>query len=328
MELAANDPDGDDMASTLIALWAYDLSRANLDRARQTSETLHRSLVAGRGWFGPQNLAGFGMIDWFCGNFDRSVAELTEATEMLEGREETISRIWFVPSDATAGMHSHHALARFMVGDAGGAQESFERSTDRCDRLEFPQGPWSAAYAQWLASWMWSEAGQLDRADDLVARINRSSARHGFDNWELIGATHMAALEGARLLRSDADNARALADQGEAIANLIQLWEAVGLRVFLTYYMTIGGALFAAAGDRDRAREHYDHALALADRTGMHFYDAETNRRMAQLESEPDAQIAGLRKALETARSQGARPFELRISCELHEREQDMTTPR
>jgi hypothetical protein len=50
----------------------------------------------------------------------------------------------------------------------------------------------------------------------------------------------------------------------------------------------------------------------------MHFYDAETTRRIAQLESEPDAQIAGLRKALDIARSQGARPFELRISRELH----------
>lgn len=321
MELAANDPDGDDMASTLMALWAYDLSRGNLDRARQTSETLRRSLVSGRGWFGPQNLAGFGMIDWFCGSFDRSAAELTEATEMLEGREETISRMWFVPSDATAGMHSHHALARFMVGDVGGAEESLDRSMNRCDRLEFPQGPWSAAYADWLASWMSIEAEQLDRAEDLVARINTTSARHGFDNWELIGATHMAALAGARLLHSGSDDARALVHQGEVVAGMVELWEAVGLRVFLTFYMTTAGALFAAAGEGEQARQHYDGALALADQTGMHFYDAETNRRIAQLESEPEAQIAGLRNALEIARSQGARPFELRISRELHERE-------
>jgi predicted ATPase len=330
MELAANDPDGDEMASTLMSLWAYDLSRANLDRARHTSETLRRSLVSGRGAFGSQNLAGFGMIDWFRGNFDRSAAELTEATQMLAStaRDETISRLWFVPSDATAGMHSHHALARFMVGDVGGAEESLERSMARCNELEFPQGPWSAAYAAWLASWMWTEAGQLDRAEDSVARIISSSARHGFENWELIGATHMVALEGTRLLHSNCDDASALADKAEAIANLILLWEGVGLRVFLTFYMTTGGALFAAAGDPERARQHYDDALALAGQAGMHFYDAETNRRIAQLESEPDAQIVALRKALELARSQGARPFEIRISRELRERERHVTTPR
>ena len=92
--------------------------------------------------------------------------------------------------------------------------------------------------------------------------------------------------------------------------------------------MTTGGALFAAAGDRDQARQLFDDALALAEQTGMHFYDAETNRRIAQLESEPDAQIASLRKALDIARSQGARPFELRISRELDELERHVTTPR
>jgi hypothetical protein len=161
-----------------------------------------------------------------------------------------------------------------------------------------------------------------------VARINSTSARHGFDNWELIGATHMAALEGARLLHSGSDDAGALVDQGEAVASMIQLWEAVGVRVFLTFYMTTAGALFAAAGDREQARQYYDDALALGDQTGMHFYDAETIRRIAQLESEPGARIAGLRKALEIARSQGARPFEVRISRELHEPERHVTTPR
>jgi tetratricopeptide (TPR) repeat protein len=194
--------------------------------------------------------------------------------------------------------------------------------------LEFPQGPWSAAYAQWLASWMWIEAGQIGRAEDLVTSILTSSAQHGFDNWEMIAATHMAALEGARLLQAESDEARALTDRGEAIASMIQLWEALGLRVFLTFYMTTGGALFAAAGDRDQARQLFEDALALAEQTGMHFYDAETNRRIAQLESEPDAQIAGLRKALDIARSQGARPFELRISRELDELERHVTTPR
>jgi tetratricopeptide (TPR) repeat protein len=327
-ELASSEPEGDDMVSSLISVWAYDLSRANLARARQTSETLTRSLQSHHGYFRPQNIASYGMLDWFCGNFAQAEAELSVATKMLGDTdvETVVSRSWFVPSDATAGMHSHHALARFMIGDAAGAEESLERSLARCDRLEFPQGPWSAAYARWLASWMWAEAGQLDRAEDLVANILAASEEHGFDSYELIAATHMAALAGGRLLESDSGDGRALADQGETVENMIQLWEAVGLRVFLTFYMTTAGALFAAAGDHDRARRHYDDALALAAETGMRFYDAETGRRIAQLESEPDAQVAGLRKALEIARSQGARPFELRISRELEEHERRVTS--
>ena len=51
----------------------------------------------------------------------------------------------------------------------------------------------------------------------------------------------------------------------------------------------------------------------------MRFYDAETARRMAHLAPERESQIAALQAALELARSQAARPFELRIALDLHE---------
>jgi hypothetical protein len=51
----------------------------------------------------------------------------------------------------------------------------------------------------------------------------------------------------------------------------------------------------------------------------MRFYDAETMRRVAHLERNRDQTVSRLRAALELARSQGARPFELRIALDLHE---------
>ena len=73
--------------------------------------------------------------------------------------------------------------------------------------LDFPQGPWSAAYAIWLGSWMWIEADRLDLADQALADLRSSSAEHGFDNWELIAATQTAALEAIRALRSGTSDA-------------------------------------------------------------------------------------------------------------------------
>jgi len=91
------------------------------------------------------------------------------------------------------------------------------------------------------------------------------------------------------------------------------------LRVFLPFYLTTCGALLAASGDPDGARERYEESQQLAADTGMRFYDAETARRMAHLASEPESKTAGLLNALELARSQAARPFELRIALDLHE---------
>ena len=51
----------------------------------------------------------------------------------------------------------------------------------------------------------------------------------------------------------------------------------------------------------------------------MRFYDAETMRRIAHLAPDRDQTVSELRAALDLARSQGARPFELRIALDLHE---------
>jgi len=321
LELTAADPGGDDMFSTLISVWAYYLSRAELDRTRHVSETLRATLATGRDFFRPQNLAGFGMLDWFGGSFGSALDILETAvhdlTERGEGSE--IAAVWFVPNDATVAMHAHLGLARYMAADVAGAGDSLDRARTAAAAIDFPQGPWSAAYANWLGSWMWIEAGRVDRADDAVSDIRSSSARHGMETWELVAVTQTAALEGLSALRSDTADPPELMEHAEAIGAFVEIWQTLHLRVFLTFYLTTIGALTAAAGDAAAARRHYEQSLELAAETGMRFYDAETARRLAHLSSDADEVVAQLRGALDLARSQAARPFELRIALDLHE---------
>ena len=101
---------------------------------------------------------------------------------------------------------------------------------------------------------------------------------------------------------------------------MIEVWKARGVGVFLPFYITTCGALLAATGDHEGALRRYDESLRFAAETGMRFDETGRDRTaVAHLESEPEARIAGLRKALELARSQAARPFELRIALDLHE---------
>jgi tetratricopeptide (TPR) repeat protein len=320
LELAAADPSGDDMFSTLISLWAYYLSRAELDRTREVSETLRAALHDGREYFRPQNFAGFGMLDWFGGSFTSAIDILSAATDDLaqagEGRE--IAAVWFVPTDPTVAMHAHLALARFMVAAAAGAEESLARARALAATLDFPQGPWSADYTCWLGAWMWMEAGRLDLAEEALDDLRSSSARHGFDSWELVAATHTAAFEAIKALRSGTSDTVALTEQADSLSAFIEFWQALELRILLPFYLTTTGALLAAAGDVDAARQRYEESLALAAETGMRFYDSETARRLAHLAPDRDAVIAELRAALELARTQAARPFELRIALDLH----------
>jgi hypothetical protein len=200
-----------------------------------------------------------------------------------------------------------------------GANESLMRGRAVAESLDFPQGPWSAGYVHWLGSWMWMEAGRLDLADEALADLRVTSARHGFDNWVLIAATQTAVLEAIAPLRSGTSDAVVLAEHAEAISSFIEFWQALGLRLFLPFYLTTIGALLAAAGDVDRARLRYEESLQLAAETGMRFYDAETTRCLAHLAPGREAVVAELRAALDLARTQAARPFELRIALDLHD---------
>ena len=218
-------------------------------------------------------------------------------------------------------MKAHVAIAQFMAGDVAEADRPLDEAIAAGDSMDFPRGPWSANYARWLGSWMWMEEGRFDLAGEALTDLHSSSARHGFDNWEVVAATQDAALDGLRAMRSQPSETAALADHAEVLGAFIELWQMLGLKVLLPFSITTHGALLAAAGDAEGARVCYDESLALAGETGMRFYDAETMRRIAHLAPDRDQTVLGLRAALELARSQRARPFELRIALDLHDLE-------
>ncbi|HEY4428979.1 MAG TPA: adenylate/guanylate cyclase domain-containing protein [Solirubrobacteraceae bacterium] len=321
LELAASDPQGDAMFSTLMSRFAYHLGRAEIERARETLTTLRSTLIGPRTVYRPINRAAFGVVEWFAGRFSSALETLTcAAAEVAEiGEEGDVSPMWFVPQDPRATMHLYVAMSRFMASDLAGADAGLRDSRGVSEPQDFPQGPWSIDYILWLASWMWTESGRLDDAQAAIDELCASSASHGFAVWQLIGATQAATLQAIVTLRSGDADSDALTAHANVLSGFIELWKALGLHAFLPFYLTTCGAVLAASDDAEGARKCYEESLDFAAQTGMRFYDAETARRLAHLASEPEAKAAALGDALELARSQGARPFELRIALDLHE---------
>ena len=321
LELAGSNPRGDDMFSALSALWAASLSRGELDRARHISETLHAGIDERTEYLRDEIVAGFGMLDWFEGSYDSAVETLLGCTQDLARleREHQAETFWFTTGYPTLFMKVHLAIARFMAGDVAAADRPLDEVVAAGESMDFPRGPWSANYARWLGGWMWMEEGRFDLAGTALADLHSSSARHGFDNWEVVAATQEAALDGLRAMSSTLGETTSLAEHAEVLGAFIDLWLMLGLKVLLPFYMTTHGALLAAAGDVEGAQARYDESLALAADTGMRFYDAETMRRIAGLVPNREQAVSELHAALELARAQGARPFELRIALDLHE---------
>ena len=310
------------MLSTLISLWAYDLSRAELGRAREVSETLRDALGGDRDAFRPQNLAGFGMLDWFGGASPTPSTRSTAAIDGLAamGREDAIAGVWFVPNDPTAAMHAHLALARFMAADVAGAEESLAQARAVAAALDFPQGPWSAAYATWLGSWMWIEAGRLDRADAALAdrAVVQPTAR--VRHWELIATTQAEALDARRALQVGARGpgrpVGARRDAGR-VRRALAAARAPGAPALLPH----DDRRAARRGGRPRRRPRPLRGVA-GDWPRRPGCASTTPRRRGGWRTSPPTATRSpraLREALDLARAQAARPFELRIALDLHD---------
>jgi hypothetical protein len=319
LELCLDEAHGAEMISTLTSMWAYYTSRADLSQARLVSTTLQGVIGEEyRTWI-PSNRAGFGMLDWFEGDFSTSVARLEDAMQALRAQDTSAmeaAEAWYVPVHPTVAMMIHLALARFMDGDTVGAADQCAAALGLSSELEFPSGPWSWCYAAWLGSWMDIQQQRWDATlatlDDLALLCDR----HGYDSFAMIGLTQSTVATSLRDLRA-ASLTRSSGTQAAMLGSLVGAWQMLELRCLLTFYLTTVGALLAAAGDLDGARGRYEESLALAETTGMHCYDAETLRLRAHLD--PTATVAGLTAALDLARIQGARPFELRIALDLHD---------
>jgi class 3 adenylate cyclase len=320
MEITLDSPDAPHMASTLNAMWAYYTSRADLTRARQASDIL-QSISSGEWGSSWQhvNVAGYGMLDWWEGEFNAAAVGLGQAVDLLQTREglnEEIVAAWYVPMHPTVAIHVHLAIARFMDGDIAGADEQGRLALAMSQDIPFPRGQWTAAYTQWMLAWMYMERGDLDRSFDLIGEVASIGEQHGFDLWSLIAATQHAATTAVRNLRQSDGGSTA----GQAmLGSLIDAWHAVEYRNFVMVYMTMLGRLAAKSGDLESARTHYDGSLELARSTGMRFYEAETLRCRAHLADHADEIVHSLSEALDVARRQGARPFELRVALDLYE---------
>ncbi len=308
----------EEFLTTVTALYGYYATRADLRRAEQVLTAVRAGQTQNIAWFLVNNDAGFAMLAWYRGQFHaarESLEAVAVRTDVAAGEDEAH---WFIPNEPLASIYTHLAAARLVVGDFAGAQAEFDHTARRVEHLGFPQGPYSAAYARSYEAWMYIEAGDLDRAGEIVAALAEDAGRYGFDAWALIAATQQCTVDGLRALTVENVEPAALETHIGAMTMLVEAWRAAEVRMFLTFYDSIVARLLFAAGRTDEARTRLDAALQLAADTEVHFYDAELLRLRAHTEADDDVRDRGLRDALVLARRQGAAIFELRVAADLY----------
>jgi hypothetical protein len=306
----------DELFATLIALGNYYQVRADLRRAAQVIESLRRG-IEGQQWARPKIDVLFGTMAYLRGDLNAATSALEAATAGVAAADQhKVDAEWFRVSEPISSGCLHLALVALVRGDLTSAEAELARSARLAEGFGFPEGPYMRAYIRSMETWLRIEAGQLDRAAVVAADIINEAERHGFDVWRVAGATWQAAVGGLAALGDDDLDPTDLGAHIATITAFLDTLRRIGVNIYTTVYDGVLGRLLIAAGQPEAARERLDTALALAQDTGMCFYDAELLRLRARTHDDPAARQVDISAALELARHQGATLFELRAALD------------
>lgn len=305
-----------ELFATFSALWQFYTSRGDLRRASQLVEALRR-LEDVSDWHTTAYNTIAGAFAMFRGQFDTARAALESAVATLDrtGAPE-MEEAWYAPNDPVAGLYAEVGFIRFLQGDLAGAEPAFARIEGRCETLRFPHGPISLCYGRAREATAHIEAGQLDRAAELIEDVAQRAERHGFAEWVMVSASNRASMAARTALAAGETDPVKLQRHIQNMTAVVEGWRAAQLKTFLASYESVLARLLTAAGKQDAARERVNLALQMAEETGVHFYEAELLRVRAYTYDDPGARHAGLRAAIDLAQTQGALVFELRAAAD------------
>ena len=251
------------------------------------------------------------------GNF----GDLTRAREALGQAGQTYRSTaagrfaYPTPQDPLVASLSLLAVLTLIQGDRAAAAEQMQDAIATAEALE---RPFDLAFAYTWAAMFESQDRNFAGAAEHAGRAMEISQRHGFDGWLAAGAMQLGVAQAGL---GDAPQALAL------VGGTLPAWQASGAELNIVFFL--GGLAEAhhAAGHNEQALETVDRAIAHAEQHGEHWYDAELYRRRGEwrLQQAGAASAnagaaegeADLRRAIEIAREQGARRFELRAALGL-----------
>jgi tetratricopeptide (TPR) repeat protein len=315
LQLVGDEPSLE-LYGTFSALWSFYATRGDLRRSTQLVEALRTRLEEMPDTYRLASDAVIGALAVFRGDFHTGRAALDAAAVAAE---EMISREiegWFAPNDPIAGMYTFAAFTRFIQGDLTGAERAFAQMERRCEQVGFPHGPFTLCYGRVIEAMVRNEAGQHDRAIELVDEVGKRGHQYGFNEWVMVAASAGAHVHAMASLAAGDTAPAVLQAHIHTLTAVVDAWRAAEMISFLVWYDAGLVRVLTAAGMTDAARERVDLALTMAEETEWRIYNAELLRLRAHTYEDPGARHAHLGAAIEVARDQGALLFELRSAAD------------
>jgi TOMM system kinase/cyclase fusion protein len=297
---------------SLLGLWQFQMVAGQVPRSRETAEVLlalaqksdnvvHRMLAC-------RGLATSAML---CGEFARA-RDLTQEGVSLYDPDRHRGLAFAFGQDPGITNGAYLAWNLWFLGYPDEALARAEQTAALGRALDHPL---SIAFSTCFVAMIRNYRGEHAAARELCARVLPLCADRNFALWTA-WATMMQGWASGGLGEHD----RGIAQLREGIA----LWQETGARAGMTFFPVTMAEAALVGGRIRQARSALLGALAMVSQNQEFFYQAELLRLQGELcrldkhASEGLSEAEGLmRRALETARAQGARAWELRAATSL-----------
>ncbi len=212
-------------------------------------------------------------------------------------------------ADPRVMLQCQHGAVSFAAGRIARAAVAVDEALRIARELRHP---FNQASACTFAALYEDTMGRWDRAIALAQEAIATARAYDFPFWQGIAQIfcgHAMACSG------DVPAGASLLDEG------LDVWRRTGARLATSNHLNLQADTRLLAGDVAGARAALTESETHAEHTGERVFLAETHRRQAECaraDGDADGAVLLLRRAVDTARGQGTKLWELRATLALH----------
>jgi len=212
--------------------------------------------------------------------------------------------------DTSVCCRMHSGLALWFLGFPGRALERSRTGLALARELSHTG---TVVHARFFAGFLHQLRGDVEATREASEALIALSTEYGFQQWLAAGRI-LEGWVGAQERRDDAPITR--------VRRAIDEYRATGNELCVSYFLSLLATLQLKCGDAAEGLETVIAALAMTDETGSGLLEPELYRLKGELllardrAAEPAAEIA-FRRALDMARRQGTKSWELRSALSL-----------
>ena len=300
--------DGFERLSAQYGLWAGSFVRGELGAMRELSAAMLRDCER-RPQSGEASIAHRmrGVTHWCAGEFVAARGHLEKAIAIFDPERDGDLAFRF-GQDPGIVATAYLAEVLWLLGEVGLADQRMTETTARAAKSGHAA---TSAYGFFMATRFELIRRNPDRAATFARSLIKIANEHQLPFW----MANSAWFDGWLEWRSG-DRKPGLAAMRNSLARQAEQGSVT------TFFETLLAEAEAEAGESDVAFCTINHALAASERTGLHWYDAETHRIRGEIllrGNSADTLTAeeAFQRAIAVAGEQGARSFGLRAALSL-----------